>query len=254
MKPRSILVFSFFLLAMLACQLATPTPAAPPATATPVSVEGGINLDYSAVASSISAGPIMAAPRTEDDPFWVGYPQHELITLQGYPITSHLRQPQIFVYPVADMAAANPTMAQFAADLQTLLQTHQVGKQIPYLPLTNEAQLVRPRLEFINFQNGQGVMFLTQLGNGLVPVNNQELFLAFQGLTYDGKNYVAVVLPVNHPKLPADAQTGIAQISNPEDFPAYQSALVDMLEQEPADAFTPSLETLGALLRSISVK
>jgi hypothetical protein len=28
------------------------------------------------------------------------------MTLQGYPVTAHLLKPQIFIYPVADMAGA----------------------------------------------------------------------------------------------------------------------------------------------------
>jgi hypothetical protein len=75
-------------------------------------------------------------------------------------------------------------------------------------------------------------------------------------LTSDGKYYVAAVLPVNLPALPMDASVNL---NNPptnfmEDFPTYLSDTVNMLNGQPASAFTPDLSTLDAMIGSLEIK
>ena len=40
------------------------------------------------------------------------------MTLQGYPVSSHLMQPQIFIYPVEELIKVNEGTGQIAAALQ----------------------------------------------------------------------------------------------------------------------------------------
>jgi hypothetical protein len=54
------------------------------------------------------------------------------------------------------------------------------------------------------------------------------------------------------PDLPADAASG--QLPDFNELPAYLNDTIKMLEDQPAGSFTPSLETLNALIRSIEVK
>jgi hypothetical protein len=87
-----------------------------------------------------------------------------------------------------------------------------------------------------------------------VPVNNQDLFYTFQGLTADGATYVAVYFPVSSPKLPDTQQVSEAEFADVvEDHPAYLARIAALLEEQPAAAFAPDLALLDALVRSISV-
>ena len=61
------------------------------------------------------------------------------------------------------------------------------------------------QVQYLDFKSGTGVRFLTQFNNGMAPVNNHDLIYTFQGLTSDGKYYIAAVLPVTHPDLPANS-------------------------------------------------
>ena len=95
------------------------------------------------------------------------------------------------------------------------------------------------------------VLRATWYSQGMMPINNQELLYTYQGLTSDGHYYVAVVLPINLPGLPADAQ----DTNNlPSDFAKYVADTADLLDQQPAGTFTPDLVKLDAMIESIEVK
>jgi hypothetical protein len=78
---------------------------------------------------------------------------------------------------------------------------------------------------------------------------------AYQGLTTDGKYYVAAVLPVNHPSLPADGQvTGNELAAFTSDFTTYLADVVTALNPEAASSFTPALTQLDAMMSSVEVQ
>jgi len=141
-----------------------------------------------------------------------------------------------------------------ATDLQALLQTRQAGARMPFLPIFNESQAMHAQVQYLDFKNGEGVRFLTQYNQGPVPINNFTLIYTFQGLTSDGKYYVAAVLPVTHSELPATQQISEQQAAEVNDFPTYLVKTVNWLNQEPSGSFTPDLAKLDALIQSIEVK
>jgi hypothetical protein len=98
------------------------------------------------------------------------------------------------------------------------------------------------------------VRFLTQFDQGPLPINNAELIYTFQGLTDDGKTYIAAVLPVTHPGLLASQQFSAQQAAELNDFSAYLAKTVTWLDQQPSGSFTPDLAKLDDLIQSIEVK
>lgn len=267
--PLCVLVAAIPLL-LCGCQptaLATsPQPTQPPTqpSATPVSLATqtspssgaltDITLDYSAVAQNVTVETVAAQPASAGGPWWEATPQYRRLTLQGYPITDHLLIPQIFIYPAGDLASANENMGKIAADLQALLQTQQSGDHLPFLPLFNAEQVLHAQVQYLDFKGGKGVRFLTQFDQAPLPINNYELIYTFQGLTSDGKTYIAAILPVTNPELPNGSEVSEQQAKAMTDFPDYLSRMVTLLNQKPADGFTPDLNKLDALIRSIEVK
>jgi hypothetical protein len=259
-------LFTILILLLSACQSATlansPQPTQPrtqPAATLAILVTepsssealADITLDYSAVAQDVTVETVPAKPTSADSPYWEAMPGYRLLTLQGYPTANHMLKPQIFIYPVGDLASANENADQIAADLQALLQTRQGGDHMPFLPIYNAAQVIHVQVQYLDFKSGQGVRFLTQFDQGILPINNFELIYTFQGLTGDGKYYIAAVLPVTHPELPDSSEVN-EEMAN--DFQGYLSGTVTMLNQQPANSFTPDLDKLDALVRSIEVK
>ena len=228
---------------------------APAATAEPTGgTAGDISVDLGSLAQDMTVETVPANPASAGGPPWEVAPEYRRLTLQGYPIANHMHKPQIFVYPVAGLAPANEALGIIASDLQALLQSQQAGANLPFLPPFNASQVFHAQVKYLDFKSGKGVRFLTQFDQAFLPINNYELFYTFQGMTGDGKYYVAAILPVTHPDLPATNQVSEAQMQELSDFPAYLSKTVAMLEGQPASSFTPDLSQLDALVGSIEVK
>jgi hypothetical protein len=243
-----------------ACQPAVvttiPQPTQPPAQPPQPSgeVAPGISLDYSTVSNNVKLETVAAQPATAGGPYWEAAPQYRLLTLEGYPVANSLWKPQILIYPTGDLASANESMGNIATDLQALLQIKQTGVQLPFLPMLSEAQALHAQVQFLNLKNGNGVRFLTQLTQGMTLINNSELFYTFRGVTSEGNFYIAAILPVSNPELPADSNISGEQTNAMDDYRTYLSNAITLLNEQPANAYTPDLNILDALIRSIEIK
>ncbi|HET7142744.1 MAG TPA: hypothetical protein VFI68_01885 [Anaerolineales bacterium] len=214
-----------------------------------------MSLDTGSIATGFQTETIAAASDSNEAPYWEVLPQYTRVTLQGYPISSHLMKPQIFIYPVQDLGEVNEGAGQIVASLQTLLQSPQEIPNMPFLPLFNASQVMHAHIQYLDFKSGQGLRYLTEFDQAFVPINNYELIYTYQGLTSDRKYYVAAVLPVNHPSLPADGKvTGNEPPEFTSDFPAYLANVVKTLNPQPANTFTPDLTQLDALMSSMEIK
>jgi len=196
-----------------------------------------------------------AVPASNNPPYWEQLPEYTRLTLQGYPITNSLMKPQIFIYPVKELAAVNAGAGQIVSSLQTLIKSPQEMPNMPFLPLFNAQQVFHSNIQYLEFKNGQGLRYLTQFDQAPLPVNNYELIYTYQGLTSDGKYYVAAVLPVNHPSLPADQKvTGKEPPEFTSDFPAYVAGVAKVLNTQAPGTFTPDLTKLDAMMSSLEIK
>lgn len=216
------------------------------------SIGPAYKVDLNGVAEEVTAQVVEAVAAGDDVMPTDVMPQYTLLSLQDYPITKHVKTPQIYMIQVKDLEV-NETAAKMAEDLKALLQTQQVGDQLPYLPLQiSVKQALHPQVKFLDFQNGKGVRFLTEWHNGLAPIDNRGLVYTFQGLTNDGKYYVAAVLPVNNEGLPADeADTAHLPANYQSDYTNYLSATTSMLEKSADSAYTPDLSKLDAMMQSM---
>jgi hypothetical protein len=240
----------------------TATPVELVETATPVdtieptvekAMEFSMNLNN--LADRFQSEIIPAVSASENPPYWLLMPEYTQITLEGYPISQHSLQAKIYIYPVEELIATNEGAGKVVETLRTLLQDPQEIKDMPFLPLMNQVQVMHTQIQYLEFKNGQGLRYLTEFGQGMVPVNNYELFYTFQGLTNDGKYYVAAILPVNHPNLPVDTKlTGGEPVEFYDDFPTYVKNVANSLNIKAASSFTPELTQLEVMMTSIEVK
>jgi len=228
----------------------TNTPSQPQQTETGQGVTA--TLDVNGVAQDFTSEVIEAVLPGPDRPWWEPMPQYTLLTLSGYLITDHLMKPQIYIYPAKDLGV-NEAAGKAVAELQELLQDQQAGEELPFLPLFNAAQMMHAQVKYLDPQNGKGVRYLTQYTQGIVPINNHELIYTYQGLTSDGKYYVAAVLPVNLASLPTDEKWHVQEPPVGEDFGKYIDEVVSNLNEQPTSAFTPDLSKLDALIQSIEI-
>ena len=111
---------------------------------------------------------------------------------------------------------------------------------------------MRAQVRYFRFQNGEGVRFLTQYGQAAWPINNDDMFYAFQGLTDNGEFYISAVLPISHPGLP-DPESVTMDESFYENFMNYVEITEGQLNAESPDSFMPMLSVLDSMIESLLV-
>ena len=175
-------------------------------------------------------------------------PEHVGLSFSGYVLPDTFHKPLIHVYAIRDLEAGSQAAANVVTALQQFLAEKPAAPEgIPFLPLFNAMQAMRAQVAYVDFQDGTGVRFLAHYTQGLVPVNNDELFYTFQGLSDDGAYYVAAILPVSHPSLPADASVLIPD----GEFETHMRDMEQLLNAQEASTFTPDLMVLDAMIRSL---
>jgi hypothetical protein len=159
----------------------------------------------------------------------------------------------------------NSHIADTVTALNTLLADKPANPDsIPFLPVFNAAQVFRARLGYLPFQNGEGVRFLTEYAQYYAPVNNYDLFYAYQGLTADGKYWISAIFPVNAPwlqetwnstEVPVDgvAAPGMDSANLQADMDAYYVTMLDRLNTAQAESFTPSTLCLDHFIQSLNI-
>lgn len=217
------------------------------------SYEPTISVDMGIIANDIQDEIIPAVSPDSNSPYWEILPQHQVFTFEGYEISEHLLKAQIFLYPVAELDSYNDGASQIADDLKKLLEDNVVGENLPFLPLFNAAQVMHAKVEFMDFGNGKGVRYLTQFDQAPIPINNFELIYTYQGLSEDGKYYIAAIFPVTHLELPESNDVYGDQEFIMENFVTEMAESVTKLESLPDSGFSPDLTMLDALIQSIVI-
>jgi len=226
-------------------------------TQTPAPLEAStpsVMLNMNELAQAAATLNLPAMQPDAGGPGAVAMPQRTMLWLYGYPISGHVREPQIFLFTVKDLAM-NDTAQQAAQDLQALLQSPQEAKTLPFLPPTTSVQQMHAQVKTLDFKNGKGVRYLTQYSNGMSPINNQWIFYTFQGLTIDGQYYIAAVLPVYLNGLPSyPTDTSNLPLEFTSDFATYIQNTTNQLNLQSDSDYAPDLGKLDALVQSIEVK
>lgn len=228
------------------------------ADAAPLEQAAEPNFEFSGISLSIPA-PFSASGEVvpsdlEMEAFW-GAPEHERVNLQSYPVANDYFQAGIHIYPVDVYSNASQNAAERITDLKAMLAERPAKPQVnevPFLPLVNAGRMGMLKFAFLNFQNGSGVRFITQLGQAFFPFNNRSMIYTFQGLTQDGRYYISALLPIAHHSLDMynDIELSEDFYNNAEQFLTEQVA---GLEAQTDDSFLPTISTLDAMLASLRI-
>lgn len=187
---------------------------------------------------------------------WDFNPDMIELNFNGYPVPNDYHTPTIWIYPVADYIALEPNTQTTITNLQTLLANQDPNPtSIPFLPKFNAAQMMQAQVSYLTFRNGQGVRFVTQYGQAVMPINNVSAFYAFSGLTEDGQYFISATFPITHPNFAVDNMIEPAEgwevFSN--NYETYITNLETTLAGQPTNAFTPDLAALDAMMESFLV-
>lgn len=170
----------------------------------------------------------------------------------------------------ANFAKAYPNFNKAVEQVRSLIEKKptvfkQFGDVFDF-PYNNAGWSVKAKIRYLEFSKSSGVFFLVQYSQDLTPtpLNNVELTANFQGLTTDGRYYVAARFSLTHHSLPKGidfvdnrAQHKCLEIRYPainECVRAYLKVESDKLDKLPDREFQPSIEKLVKLLSTIDPK
>jgi hypothetical protein len=185
------------------------------------------------------------------------YPEHIRFEFEQYLVADHFFTPFIRVYPVSDYQAISETAVSTIQNLQTTLREQPGGgmfSSLPSLPLWGAVQIFTTQVQYINFQNGSGLRYLSMFGQDMSPPDNRNLVYIYQGITNDQAYYISAVLPITHPLLPDDGYESItdwdAFFDGWEDH--LQTTIQDLEQADPL-SFFPSILLLDEMMTSFWV-
>jgi hypothetical protein len=185
-------------------------------------------------------------------------PQYTSLTLQGYVLSGKFFEPHISVFPVQRYDELLPDFVPGrVSDLQALISGGATGDSLPLLPSFNAGQVFHAQFRVFPFVSGGGIRYLTEYAQYYAPVNNNELFYTYQGLTSDGKYWVSAILPINNPILPANADNppnGVSWDEFNNNFESYITDMTNQLNSQTSDSYNPTLAALDALVASITIQ
>ena len=144
--------------------------------------------------------------------------------------------------------------------------TYRLDGDIPHLPFEDVAANFYVKVREFDFQNGDGVLFVTHWEHGVDFISNRNLLYRFEGLTADGKFYVTAEMPVSVGFLPDNPSefegytekdlTDLMANSNgaTAKHEAYIKSIATRLEKLNSNDYSPALEKFEAVISSLSIK
>jgi hypothetical protein len=242
----------------------TPAPGAGPANTYSPSF-AGVSFTYDLSLSPYvkwEVAPAVPLPAEPEPGLGGAMPQHVQFSFVEGPDSptsecGTVREAQLCVFPVADMRALDPSVAQTVDDLTALLASRPANPaEIPVFPVIPAHQVFRAQVRYLSFPSGTGVRFVTYYAQDVSPATNQSVFFTFQGLTSDGRSYVCLFWPVDTAALPNSAQEALGGQSYDAwaaQYDAYLAQTVQTLNGLSPEAFTPNLTLLDDMLQTIRI-
>ena len=241
-------------------ELPTAVPIAEPTVEAPKSVPG-VNLTLDpGLGKSVSAQIMPAVPKTEGPAFGDAAPEHVMITFDGEPASNDdFRLRRVAIYPVDGLRAIDPVIGKEIDQLKQILQRKPktIRTEVPFLPVIPAQQLVHTNLEYVKFANGEGIRFITAYAQDTMPLTNDQIIYAFQGLTSDGKYLISAAYPVAAEGLPKTFDETPAAKNNAEFAKGYERYLAEttaQLNKLTPQQFTPDLSKLDGMFASLQAE
>jgi hypothetical protein len=247
-------------------------PADPAATLAEIGLSADqLSIDTSSVAETVQARIRPAVPYDPDVSTRLdGEPAHLRFSFDNQTLPNlggvSPHQPQLLIYPVdayqqiyAD--AGSDEVSQRIEALQALLQERPetIDGEIPVLPGFGDAeQMLKARVNYLDFNGGSGVRFITHYGIDTTPITEHGVFYTFQGLTDDGQYYIAYYHPAPTTLLPNDFELleDLLEDYNAfeENFGAYLQEITEQLDAAGSADFSPDLADIDAMLESLQIQ
>jgi LPXTG-motif cell wall-anchored protein len=229
----------------------------------------GVSFRYDASLAGGVVGKMVPETIASGDTFWwIAQPQHIEVSFTDFHGSSdQWFPPTIYIFPVrSSYTSLTPSEKQDLwlpriQRLQEMLSkqpdprsvvdqmTQSQGSltEMSPLPPINAAMTLSGKLGYLRFRNGLGIRYLVQGAQDVSPPDRNNTGYTFQGLTDDGKYYVAAFFSA----FPTAMQP--IQLFQGDDIGAYYRNLIGRFDGISNDAYKPNLDNLDKMLSSLSV-
>ena len=224
---------------------------------------GGISfLLPDAVATGATVEEVEAIPLSDDMLPGDAMPAHTRIAFEGYNVGKSFTVPELRIFNTADFGefGFGDELMGFPTELEALKRILTDRPELyllphlPLLPVVNAGQILHARQQYVEFQGGSGIMYLTAYAHDVSPIIEGQVWLTFQGLSDDEQTYIAGAFPVNTNYL-------LTEVAEDFDYDAFAAGYEDYVESiriglndQISDVFEPSMTALAAMLASITVE
>lgn len=207
--------------------------------------------------SNVEAQTMPSSADVEGGAYWELLPDYVEFSFDGFMGAEEVDfLALVNVYPVRELEALREDVAEVVTPeidlLRTLLEERpefETVEDVPYLPLMNAAQVLWAQPQYLDFDGGSGVRYVTVFQQAPDAITGERLIYTFQGLTDDGEYYISASFPVSAPPLVADPVAYDVEMDNN----AYRAEVIARLNPLAEEEFTPDLTLLDNLVRSLVV-
>ena len=180
---------------------------------------------------------------------------HTLFTLySGWPMPQSTLESTtaIYVYRTAEFADFEEQSNRLT-QLQALIASQSdlsAVEQLPFLPVYPAGQIIRARAQYVETDAVQGIRYVTAYMQAQEPFTSASFIYTFQGISTDGQHYISVIAPLDTGLFPAEL-SAIDPVAFQNEFNDYLAESLATLNDAAPETFTPSLDSLDALVKSI---
>lgn len=209
----------------------------------------GVSFSYEQLADSVDLETVPNQPEGPSP-----NPDYLRFILSGYVLPDAYHEPSFNVYPVDAYREVSEFAGELLEEMDEFLENppanldRMVGVGFP-----GAAEFIGCQYAYVDFQNGKGVRYVTQWGQAGFPIGYPHMFYNFRGLTADGRYFISVVMPVDHPSLP-DTESVTMDQDFYDNYVSYTEETEAQLNQKSPDSFEPSLLALDAMVETLFVE
>jgi hypothetical protein len=206
--------------------------------------------------------PVRVAEPNES--LWSAHPELILFDFTGSGLGLDLN-PLILIFPVRESYSsldpddpADPWGIK-GSTLPTLiaqkpdLHSPNIQRTLPYLPPINAAVIPIAKMSYLNFRNGSGIRYIAHITQEPSLPSKGLTVYTFQGLTADGKYYVAAKFPA-FPSTPPPTPTPDISRDFGEDHQSRLQFVREQFDRIDNSAYNPDLNKLDEMIQSLRVE
>ena len=218
----------------------------------------GVSFDYSYIAENAHQKLVKRDLSITQMPSWTIPPEHIKFYFNEdeHPkyVDPHLAQLLIFSRNEYDEILSESELYSTAiSDLSQLLSSKLIGfdDEIPLLPVFNAGQVLKAKIEYLDFDGGKGIRFITYYAQEVNNITNDGVFYTFQGLSDDGEKYISFFHPIHIEILPDEFLD--YRTFDPDEYEEYLMRTTKGINDSKVDEFDPAIESLDNFIKSLKI-